>query len=200
LRIGVQELAPMQTDTITAAATTEEAVLLGRVAAGDVGDPLVELYHRYAARLYGLGLKLLGERGMAEELVQESFLRLWRSAGRYDPERGSVPTFLFTIARRVAVDLLRRRASRPLATGEPDGSAVLDDEAFDALLLRLDVRDALDSLSAKHREVLELMLDEDLGRAEIAARLGIAVGTVKTRAFYGLRALRLELEERGILD
>jgi RNA polymerase sigma-70 factor (ECF subfamily) len=200
LRIGVQELAPMQTDTITAAATTEEAVLLGRVAAGDVGDPLVELYHRYAARLYGLGLRLLGERGMAEELVQESFLRLWRSAGGYDPERGSVRTFLFTIARRAAVDLLRRRASRPLATGEPDGSAVLDDEAFDALLLRLDVRDALDSLSAKHREVLELMLEEDLGRAEIAARLGIPVGTVKTRAFYGLRALRLELEERGILD
>jgi RNA polymerase sigma-70 factor, ECF subfamily len=200
LRIGVQELAPMQTDTITAAATTEEAVLLGRVAAGDVGDPLVELYHRYAARLYGLGLKLLGEPGMAEELVQESFLRLWRSAGGYDPERGSVRTFLFTIARRAAVDLLRRRASRPLATGEPDGSAALDDEAFDALLLRLDVRDALDSLSAKHREVLELMLEEDLGRAEIAARLGIPVGTVKTRAFYGLRALRLELEERGILD
>jgi RNA polymerase sigma-70 factor, ECF subfamily len=61
------------------------------------------------------------------------------------------------------------------------------------------VRDALEALSHKHRQVLELMLDEDLGQAEIAGRLSIPVGTVKTRAFYGLRALRLELEERGIL-
>jgi RNA polymerase sigma-70 factor (ECF subfamily) len=190
----------MPVNTTTAPATSEEIQLLGQLAAGDHGRPLAELYRLYSARLYGLGLRLVGDRGMAEELVQETFLRLWRSAERFDPERGTVRTFVFTIARRVAVDLLRRRASRPLVTGEPDESAVLDDEAFDALLLRLDVRDALDSLSAKHREVLELMLDEDLGRAEIAARLGIPVGTVKTRAFYGLRALRLELEERGILD
>ncbi|MGH2716470.1 MAG: sigma-70 family RNA polymerase sigma factor [Thermoleophilaceae bacterium] len=186
----------MHIETITAAATTEEALLLGRVAAGDVGEPLVDLYRRYSARLYGLGLKLLGERGMAEELVQETFLRLWRSAGRYDPERGSVRTFLFTIARRVAVDLLRRSASRPLSSQEH--IEVIDDRSFDSLLLSLDVRDALGALSPKHRDVLELMLDEDLGQAEIAERLEIPLGTVKTRTFYGLRALRLELEERGL--
>jgi RNA polymerase sigma-70 factor (ECF subfamily) len=189
----------MPTYTTTAAATSEETLLLGRVAAGDHGRPLVELYRLYSARLYGLGLRLLGDRGMAEELVQETFLRLWRSAARFDPERGSVRTFVFTIARRVAVDLVRRPASRPLATADPDDSAVPDGETFDALLIRLDVRDALEALSHKHRQVLELMLDEDLGQAEIAGRLSIPVGTVKTRAFYGLRALRLELEERGIL-
>ena len=189
----------MQTDTTTAPATSsEETRLLGRVAAGDHGRPLEELYRLYSARLYGLGLRLVGDRGTAEELVQETFLRLWRSAERFDPERGSVRTFVFTIARRAAVDLLRRRASRPLPSGEPGESALFDDDEFDALLLRLEVRDALEALSPKHREVLELMLDEDLGRAEIAGRLGIPVGTVKTRAFYGLRALRLELEERGI--
>jgi RNA polymerase sigma-70 factor, ECF subfamily len=189
----------MPTDTTTAPATSEETLLLGRMAAGDHGRPLEELYRLYSARLYGLGLRLLGDRGMAEELVQETFLRLWRSAKRFDPDRGTVRTFVFTIARRVAVDLMRRPASRPLATGDPDQSAVLDDEAFDALLLRLDVRDALAAMSPKHREVLELVLDEDLGHAQIAGRLGIPVGTVKTRVFYGLRALRLELEERGIL-
>ena len=189
----------MPTDTTTAPATSEEIQLLGRLAAGDHGHPLEELYRLYSARLYGLGLRLLPDRGMAEELVQETFLRLWRSAERFDPERGSVRTFVFTIARRVAVDLLRRPASRPLATAEPHESAIPDGEAFDALLLRLDVRDALDALSPKHREVLEMMLDEDLGRSEIAMRLSIPVGTVKTRVFYGLRALRLELEERGIL-
>ncbi len=188
----------MPTETITTAVTSEETQLLGRVATGDHGRPLVELYRLYSARLYGLGLRLLGDRGMAEELVQETFLRLWRSAARFDPERGSVRTFVFTIARRVAVDLLRRPASRPLATADPD-EAIPDGEAYDALLLRLDVRDALEALSPKHREVLELMVDEDLGQAEIAGRLSIPVGTVKTRAFYGLRALRLELEERGIL-
>ena len=187
----------MPTDTLTVAATGEEALLLGRVAAGDDGEPLVALYRRYSARLYGLGLKLLGERGMAEELVQETFVRLWRSAGRYDPERGSVRAFLFTIARRTAVDLLRRSASRPLASQEHVD--LIDDDSFDSLLLSLEVRDALEALSEKHRSVLELMLDEDLGQAEIAERLAIPVGTVKTRTFYGLRALRLELEERGHL-
>jgi RNA polymerase sigma-70 factor (ECF subfamily) len=108
---------------------------------------------------------------------------------------------MFTIARRVAVDLLRRTASRPLPTD--DTAAEQEDvpggEAFDALVLGLEVRDALQALSAKHREVLELMVDEDLGQPEIAARLGVPVGTVKTRAFYGLRALRVELEDRGLL-
>ena len=101
----------MHTTTTTVVVTAEEALLLRRVADGDHGEPLVALYHRYASRLYGLGLRLMGDAGMAEELVQETFLRLWRSARRYDAERGSVRTFLFAIARRVAVDLLRRTAS-----------------------------------------------------------------------------------------
>jgi RNA polymerase sigma-70 factor, ECF subfamily len=185
--------------TTTAVATTEEAVLLGRVAAGDHGVPLAALYDRYASSLYGLGLRLLGESGMAEDLVQETFVRLWRSAQRFDPERGSVRTFTFSIARRAAVDLLRRSASRPLPTVE-GGTDEAIEEAFDSLVLGLDVREALSALAPKHREVLELILDEDLGRAEIAERLGIPVGTAKTRIFYGLKALRLELEERGLLD
>jgi RNA polymerase sigma-70 factor, ECF subfamily len=189
----------MYAGTTTPPATTEEAVLLGRVAAGDHGEPLAVLYDRYASSLYGLGLRLLGERGMAEELVQETFVRLWRSATRFDPERGSVRTFTFAIARRAAVDLLRRSASRPLPTWEGDTDEAIE-EAFDSLVLGLDVREALGALAPKHREVLELMLDEDLGRPEIADRLGIPVGTVKTRIFYGLKALRLELEERGIVD
>jgi RNA polymerase sigma-70 factor, ECF subfamily len=189
----------MYAGTTTPVATTEEAILLGRVAAGDHGKPLADLYDRYASGLYGLGMRLLGDSGMAEDLVQETFVRLWRSAPRFDPERGSVRTFTFTIARRAAVDLLRRSASRPLPTTDGDADEAIED-AFDALVLGLDVREALGSLAPKHREVLELILDEDLGRAEIAERLGIPVGTVKTRIFYGLKALRLELEERGLVD
>jgi RNA polymerase sigma-70 factor (ECF subfamily) len=189
----------MYASTTTPLATTEEAVLLGRVAAGDHGEPLAALYDRYASSLYGLGLRLLPDRGMAEDLVQETFVRLWRSAARFDPERGSVRTFTFAIARRAAVDLLRRSASRPLPTTDNDVDEAIE-YAYDSLVLGLDVREALRALAPKHREVLELILDEDLGRAEIAERLGIPVGTVKTRIFYGLRALRLELEERGLVD
>lgn len=166
------------------------------MAAGDLGEPLNGLYRRYASRLYGMGVKLLGDRGMAEEMVQETFVRLWRSAGRFDPERGSVRTFTFTIARRAAVDLLRRSASRPLPSQE--AVELSDDASFDSLLLSLDVRDAIEALSQKHRDVIELLLDEDLAQAQIAERLEIPVGTVKTRTYYGLRALRLELEERGL--
>lgn len=189
----------MYAGTTTPAAATEEAVLLGRVAAGDHGQPLAALYDRYASSLYGLGVRLLGERGMAEDLVQETFVRLWRSAPRFDPRRGSVRTFTFAIARRAAVDLMRRSASRPLPTVDGDTDEAIED-AFDSLVLGLDVREAVSALAPKHREVLELILDEDLGRAEIAELLEIPVGTAKTRIFYGLKALRLEMEERGLLD
>jgi RNA polymerase sigma-70 factor (ECF subfamily) len=93
--------------------TADDGELLAAVAAGDRGEPLRILYHRYAGRVYGLGCQLLGDRGLAEELVQETFVRVWRNAARYDPERGSVPTFVFTIARRLAADLYRRPSSRP---------------------------------------------------------------------------------------
>src|SRR5438105_460450 len=104
--------------------TGDEAALLARVAAGERGAPLSELYTRYEGRLYGLGLRLLGDEGLAEELVQETFVRLWRRADRFDADRGSVAAFIFTIARRIAIDLWRRPSSRPLAPPvEDDASA-----------------------------------------------------------------------------
>jgi len=183
------------------AAAAEEAALVARVAGGDSGDPMVALYQRYGPRLYGLGLRLLGDRGLAEEMVQETFVRLWRGAGRFDPDQGSVRAYTYTIARRVAVDLRRRRSSRPLGEGEDriEESRDIEDGEFEALLLGLDVRDALHSLSAKHREILELHFDDDLSQPQVSERLDIPLGTVKTRTYYGLKALKLELEERGIL-
>lgn len=175
---------------------------MARVAQGDSGDPMVALYGRYGPRLYGLGLRLLGDRGLAEEMVQETFVRLWRGAERFDPDKGSVRAYTYTIARRVAIDIRRRVSSRPLGTDEGfEGlSSEMDDGEFEALILGLDVRDGLHSLSPKHREILELHFDHDLSQPQVAERLGIPLGTVKTRTYYGLRALKLELEERGILD
>jgi RNA polymerase sigma-70 factor, ECF subfamily len=182
-------------------AAVQEAALLARLAAGDRDEPLIELYERYARRIYGLGLHLLRDPGLAEELVQETFVRVWRSSARFDPEKASVRTFVFTLARRAAVDLIRRPSSRPLAAAEldPESDALVRDEAFDELLLGLDVREALDALSPKHREILELHYLGDLTQSQIAVLLDIPLGTVKTRTYHALRAFRDQLEDRGLL-
>jgi RNA polymerase sigma-70 factor (ECF subfamily) len=174
-----------------------DARLLAQVGAGDRGEPLRLLYGRYSGRVYGLGVQLLGDRGLAEELVQETFLRVWRTADRYDPERGSPPTFVFTIARRLAIDLWRRPSSRP---AQPEPPPPPDDDQVDTLLARLEVREALKTLSEAHRQVLELTFSEHLKQAEIAERLGIPLGTVKTRSHHALRALKAALESRGAHD
>jgi RNA polymerase sigma-70 factor (ECF subfamily) len=182
-------------ETTAHAVDAAEAELLALVAGGDSGAPLRRLYHRYERRLYGFGLRLLGERGLAEELVQETWVRLWQSAPRFDPDRGTVRAFLFTIARRVAVDLYRRPSSRALGAEVEDAGAVV--AAADQVLLAVTVRDAMESLSPAHREVLELVYDEDLRLADISERLDVPLGTVKTRVHHALRGLRRALEVRG---
>lgn len=129
--------------------------------------------------------------------MQDTIVRLWRSADRYDGARGSVRTFVYAIARNVAADLRRRRASRPLDTRDE----VTHDpahEPHDQLVLGLEVRDALSALSDKHREALELGYDHDLSQSQIAERLDVPLGTVKTRTFHALRELKAELQRRGI--
>ena len=178
----------------------EEAVLLRRLGAGERDEPLAELYRIYGRRIYGLGLRLLGDRGLAEELVQETFLRLWRSSESFDPRRGTARAFVFTLARRAGVDLLRRRSSRSTpAIPLEDLDTTRGDDAFDELVLSLDVRDVLDRLSPKHREVLELHYFGDMTQVQIAARLEIPLGTVKTRTFHALRAFREQLRRQEIL-
>jgi len=173
----------------------EEADLLARVATDDDEAALQALYRRYETRLYGFGLRLLGNGGLAEELVQESFVRLWQGARRFDPARGTVRGLLFTIARRVAIDLRRRPSSRAFAPEAEDATAF--EALADEVLLAVTVRDAMMSLSPAHREVLELVYDEDLRLSDVADRLDVPLGTVKTRSFYALRALRGALRERG---
>lgn len=192
-------------DPRSATAAIEEATLVAQLAEGQAGA-INELYDRYARPLYGLGMRLLGDQGLAEEMVQDTFVRLWRSAPRFDPGQASVKTYIYTLARRAAIDLQRRPASRPVAgadleevdqgaTGPSDPTA----DQFDQLVSGLEIRAALETLKANHRQVLELYYLEDLPQAQIAERLGIPVGTVKTRTYYALRQLKLELEERSAL-
>jgi RNA polymerase sigma-70 factor, ECF subfamily len=184
------------TDVVAA----DDAVLLRRVAAGDKNAALEELYRRYERRMYVFGLRLLGDRGLAEELVQECFLRLWRTADRFDACRGNVAAYLFMLARSIASDLLRRPSSRPFVPerAEVGDRATAAPDATDSMLTRLVVDQAMSSLSPQHREVLALSYDGDLTQSAIAAILGIPLGTVKTRSYFALRGLKLALAERGI--
>ncbi len=176
---------------------------MSRVAAGESGEALGLLIERYSRPLYGLGMRLLGDRQMAEELVQDSFVRVWRSASSYDAELGSVRTFVYTIARRAAIDMHRRSQRVPapveLAEGdEPPGYEAGLPDRFEQLITGMEVREAMTALSDSHRQVLEMFYDEDLRQWEIADRLGVPLGTVKTRTYHALRALRSELEEREL--
>lgn len=174
----------------------EEADLVSQIAAGDIGEPVAELYRRYAGKLYRFGINLLGDAGLAEELVQECLVRLWRTAGRFDIGRGTVGAYLFVIARSVAADLRKRPSSRPLAPVE-DAQVPPEPDNSERIVEALMVQDALESLSPAHREVLTLITQEGLTQSQAANRLGLPLGTVKTRMFHGLKALRAALAERG---
>jgi RNA polymerase sigma-70 factor, ECF subfamily len=184
-----------------AAAAPDEAALVARLAAGDREEALAALYDLYGRRLYALGVHLLHDCGLAEDLVQETFVRLWRSADRYDPRRSSVRTFVYTLARRAAVDLWRRSSREPATAADGlDPEDGVGGAAFDDVMLRLDVGEALEALTPAHREVLELQYHGDLTSRQVAERLGIPLGTVKTRTLYALHSLSTELKERGLID
>jgi len=190
---------------VTLGSDSSDADLLARVAEGDRDASLAALYDRYAARLYGLGFRLLGDRGQAEELVQETFVRIWQGAARFDASQGAVGTWVRVIAQRTAIDLQRRAATRPKAvvqgTPEPPERVepTVTDEIAERAMLSVEVRAALEALTPKHREVLLLGYDAQLSQREIAERLSIPLGTVKTRTFHALKALRTLLEERGLV-
>lgn len=161
---------------------THEADLLLQVAAGDRGAPLGELYDRYHRRVWAVGLRRLGDRAAAEDLVQETFVRLWRAAGRFDPERSTVGALLMTIAHRAADDLGRQPGQAP------DG---------ERLHLRDELQAAIGTLSPDHREIVRLHVQEDLTVNEIARHLDLPIGTVKSRMSDSLRPLRAAVSEHS---
>lgn len=174
----------------------EEAQLVAQIAAGDAGAPVTELYRRYGRRLFRFGVQVLGNDGLAEEMVQECFVRLWRTAGQFDPERANVGTYLFVVARSAALDIRKRPSSRPLLPVDE----VYEPPQFDNVEQILDsliMREALDTLSPAHRQVVRMAHDQDLTQSQIAEKLGLPLGTVKTRMFHAVRALRTALDERG---
>jgi RNA polymerase sigma-70 factor (ECF subfamily) len=164
---------------------------------------LEALYDRYASMVLGLTFKIVGDRAVAEDVLQETFWRVWKSADTYQSERGSFASWLFRIARNLAIDVHRRRGTRPQGMPtEVDGASTLEqvpDPAMDVAeeaqlnIQNRRIRLALASLPGVQRQVLELAYFYGMTRQEIAEATGEALGTIHTRARLGLQKLREEL-------
>ncbi len=187
----------------------EDEQLIGRLVAGDVAA-LDALYDRYAGVVFALVLRIVADRPVAEELLQETFLRAWQRAGLFEGSRGRVPSWLLGIAHNLAIDELRRRRRRPQAVipreretaerelaGLPDPGPAVAEEAW-SRLRRAQIEAALGRLPAAQRRIIELAYFEGYSQSEIAARLGEPLGTVKTRMRLGMRKLRDLLEAQGL--
>lgn len=158
------------------------------------------LHDEFRGPLFVFALRALGDRGAAEEVVQDTLVRAWQHAERYDAERGSVPTWLFTIARHLVIDRLRRRGARPRAVVDVEDLELgREDLELDRVLEAWQVAEALAALTPEHRGAIVETYYLGHSVAEAARRLAIPEGTVKSRVFYGLRALRLQLEEMGVV-
>lgn len=165
----------------------------------DDTELLRAVFAEHGDALYAHALRLTGgDRSRAEDLVQETMLRAWRHPESLDPERGSVRAWLFTTARNLAIDSWRRRSVRVAEVPTEHLPEPSSDDETDRTVEGWLIAEALDRLSPVHRQVLVECFYQGRSVAEVAARLGIPAGTVKSRTHYALRSLRLVLDEMGV--
>lgn len=169
----------------------EDAPLVRAVARGDQAA-LAALYDRHAPLLLAVGRRILGAPREAEDLLHDVFLEAWRAAGDYDPARGSVRAWLVMRMRSRALDRVRAAGRAKVVLGASDAQPEVAGEPQDLGrgVDRARVLVALERLSPEHREILELGYFEGLSSSEIAARLSVPIGTVKSRVARGLAQLR----------
>lgn len=179
---------------------TKRPAVLHDVPGATADDRLLRaLWAEHASPLLSFAMRLTsGDRGWAEDIVQETLLRAWQHPQALDPARGPQRPWLLTVARRIAIDQHRARKARPPETGDEALAGLAGDDDIDRALESWLVSDALASLTEAHREVLLETYYSGRSVAQAADVLGIPAGTVKSRTFYALRALRLALEERGV--
>jgi len=168
-----------------------------RLSAGDRGA-FDELYRRYSPSAFGLAYRLTGQQVLAQDVVHDAFLALWRAPEAFDPARGAFRTFFLSLVHHRAVDTIRReerlrkRAERAAnleqLTDEDVAEEVVDRDVLG--IRRQEVRDALTTLSPEQRQVLEMAYFQGYTQAAIAQELGIPIGTVKTRTLAAMRKLR----------
>ncbi len=168
--------------------------------AGSARQLMTQLYREHAGALFAFALRYVdGDRQRAEDVVQETLLRAWRTWGALDGRPDPRP-YLITVARNVLTDQWRATRRRPALV---DDAAALDAAASPEVLGRIEdgwlVADALAQISPEHRAVVRVLYYEGRTVAEAARELGIPEGTVKSRSYYAVRALRAALEENGVV-
>ena len=182
---------------------TPDETLVTQIARGDSAAFEV-LYDRYASRVLGISIKIIGDQAQAEDILQETFWRVWQSAATFQSQLGPFTGWLFRIARNLAIDAYRRRNVRPQAFEGVNGSEPILDatpdpdmdvaEQAQLILQNQQVRKALESLPDVQRQVIEMAYFYGMTRQEIAEATGEALGTIHTRARLALQKLRGELE------
>jgi len=171
---------------------TDEALVAAMVG----GDPwaLVAFIQRFEPRVYGLALRMVGDPGLAEEVTQDAFVRVWRRAASFDPERGQVASWLLTITRNLAIDAMRLRRDPPL---DPALVATFADSAPDAGY-HIEMRTQLDVLPTDQARAVVLAAYYGFTVREVADIEGIPLGTAKTRLRRGLARLRTSMSVRKV--
>jgi RNA polymerase sigma-70 factor (ECF subfamily) len=176
-----------------ASPTPTDGELIERTGVGDQ-DAFAELYRRYARAVLGLALRRLGDRGRAEDAVQDAFAAIWRSAASFDPDRGQGAPWLYAVARNAIVDGLRRTTEPP---AEPPDEAAPEPgppDRAEAAWVSWRVHRAIETLPQHERPVIELAYWGGMSQSEIAGYLNLPLGTVKTRTRAALARLADELE------
>ena len=178
----------------TTAEGPEDAVLLEAMQRGD-HSAVAALYDRYSGAAYGLAYRITGDGPSAEDVVQDAFVALWKQAARFDPERGRARSWLLTIVHHRAIDVVRRRSGRA-ERALPEGPANLvatdgrPEEIAEWVAEAEAVRRAVGTLPDEQRRAVEMAYFDGLTYVEIAERVGVPLGTVKSRLRLGLEKLR----------
>jgi RNA polymerase sigma factor (sigma-70 family) len=175
--------------------------LLALTARGD-RDAFARLYDMYSAAAYSLAARIVRDRDLAADVVQDAFVSVWNQAAKYDPSRGQPSSWILTLTHHKAVDMVRReqrRRTEPLESGAElvDGAPAAEDTAWLGVA-RDQVRQAMQKLPDPHREVLELAYFAGFSQSELAERLSVPIGTVKSRTFAAMTTLRQLLSESGL--
>ncbi|HST18612.1 MAG TPA: sigma-70 family RNA polymerase sigma factor [Gaiellaceae bacterium] len=170
------------------AIVTTDGELIQRAAGGD-RSAFETLYRRYARPVFGLALRRLGDRGRAEDAVQETFASVWRSASSYRPERGPGAPWLYAVARNAIVDRTRGRTDTPAEVPDTPADGPGPSERAEQSWVAWRVHRALEELPEREHEVIALAYWSGLSQSEVAEYLGIPLGTVKTRTRAALARL-----------
>jgi RNA polymerase sigma-70 factor (ECF subfamily) len=187
-------------ETSAAPTLTAPACAPGGCAGLCTEEGLAQAHREYSRRMFARAVRIVGDPHLAEEAVQEAFVRGWRACATFDPTLGQPGSWLVAITGNVAVDLVRARARRPPVAGSDSAQAprAVTDARLEQVLLRDELAGALDTIGPDQRAAVVETILRDRSYADVASELGVPAGTVRTRVHYALKRLRAALLDLSV--